>query len=179
MSNVAPAGDQTDSWIKRIVVAVDSSPASLEGLRIAIDVARRAGAGVTVVHVRHRPGSGAIAPGFVQWGLVQETVDTLEDDSRVATEKTIRGTGVDWEFRTVAGSPGEEIVRVAREVGADMVVVGTSRHSSLRNLVLGSTSAYLASHSPTAVLIARPGSLSRLDSPSRSGAPAEAGGVSR
>jgi nucleotide-binding universal stress UspA family protein len=174
MNNGKPAGDQTDSWIKRIVVAVDSSPASLEGLKMAIDVARRAQAWVTVVHVRHSPATGALAPGFVQWGLVQQTVDTLEDHSRAATEQMLGGTGVDWEFRTMTGSPGEEIVKVAQRLGADMVVVGTSRHGSLRNLVLGSTSAYLASHSPTAVLIARPGSRAGLDGPASSGVPAQA-----
>lgn len=178
MNNGKPAGDRTDSWVKRMVVAVDSSPASLEGLRIAIDAARRAEARITVVHVRHAPAAGNLTPGFVQWGLVQQTVDTLEGDSRAATERLIGGTGVDWEFLTVTGSPGEEIVRVAREVGADLVVVGTSRHSSLRNLVLGSTSAYLASHSPTAVLIARPGSGAGLLEAGEAAVPAEAGALS-
>lgn len=160
--------DTNDSWVKRMVVAVDSSPASVEGLRIAADIARRTGAGVTVVHVRHSPAAGAVAPELVEWGLVQQTLESLEADSRAAADAALAGAGVDWEFRTVTGSPGEEIVKVAREVRADLVVVGTSRHSSVRNLLLGSTSAYLASHSPTAVLVARPTSMEGEDEPTTS-----------
>ena len=177
-TNEMPAGDRTDSWVKRMVVAVDSSPASLEGLRIAIDAARRAGARVTVVHVRHAPASGAMVPAL-EWDAVQQTLDTLEAESRAATERAMSGTGVEWEFRTVAGSPGEEIVKVAREVGADMVVVGSSGHSSLHNLLLGSTSAYLASHSPTAVLVARPSSPRGPDGLSKAEEPEAVGGASR
>jgi nucleotide-binding universal stress UspA family protein len=94
---------------------------------------------------------------------VQETLETLETESRAAAEHALNGSGIDWEFRTVTGSPGEEIVKMALRVGANLVVVGTNRHGSLRNLLLGSTSAYLASHSPTAVLVARPTSAGGSD----------------
>lgn len=167
--------DPNESWVKRMVVAVDSSPASVQGLRIAVDVARRTGARVTVVHVRHTPAGGALAPGVVQWGLVEETLEALQTDSRVAAEEAFGGSGVDWEFRTVDGSPGEEILKLAREVGADLVVVGSNRHTSVRNLLLGSTSAYLASHSPTAVLVARPTSLDGSNTLPRAGMSAAAG----
>lgn len=167
--------DTNQSWVRRMVVAVDSSPASLQGLRIAVDVARRTGASVSVVHVRHTPASGALAPGVVQWGLVQETLEALQTASRAAAEEAFGGSGVDWEFRVVDGSPGEEILKLAREVGADMVVVGSNRHGSVRNLLLGSTSAYLASHSPTAVLVARPASPDGSETAPREETSSEAG----
>jgi nucleotide-binding universal stress UspA family protein len=47
-------------------------------------------------------------------------------------------------------------VQVADESGADLVVVGSNRHSSLHNLLLGSTAAYLATHSRAPVLVMRP-----------------------
>jgi hypothetical protein len=53
------------------------------------------------------------------------------------------------------GSPGEEIAKVAEEVGADLIVVGSNRHSSLHDLLLGSTAAYLATHSRSSVLVMR------------------------
>jgi nucleotide-binding universal stress UspA family protein len=40
-------------------------------------------------------------------------------------------------------------------MGADLVVVGSNRHSSLHNLLLGSTAAYLTAHSQAAVLVMR------------------------
>jgi nucleotide-binding universal stress UspA family protein len=65
------------------------------------------------------------------------------------------GTGVGWEFIVRDGSPGEEIVEVVKEIGADLVVVGSNRHSSLHNLILGSTAAHLTAHSPAPVLVMR------------------------
>jgi hypothetical protein len=53
------------------------------------------------------------------------------------------------------GSPGEEIVKVVEANGADLLVVGSNRHSSMHNLFLGSTAAYLATHSPAPVLVMR------------------------
>ena len=110
---------------------------------------------------------------------MEETLDALEAEVRASTKHAMSGTGIDWEFRTVAGSPGEEIVKVARNVGADMVVVGSSGHSSLHNLLLGSTSAYLVSHSPTAVLVARARSSSGSTVVRQAGSPAAAIGASR
>jgi nucleotide-binding universal stress UspA family protein len=62
---------------------------------------------------------------------------------------------VEWELVVRAGSPGEEIVQVADETGADLVLVGSNRHSSLHNLLLGSTAAYLATHLKAPVLVMR------------------------
>lgn len=65
------------------------------------------------------------------------------------------GTGAGWELVVRAGSLGEEIVQVADETDADLVVVGSNRHSSMHNLLLGSTAAYLATHSKAPVLVMR------------------------
>jgi nucleotide-binding universal stress UspA family protein len=65
------------------------------------------------------------------------------------------GAGVAWEFVVRVGSPGEEIAKFAEESGADLLVVGSNRHSSLHNLLLGSTAAYLATHSRAPVLVMR------------------------
>jgi nucleotide-binding universal stress UspA family protein len=69
--------------------------------------------------------------------------------------RLLGGEGVDWEFVVRAGSPGEEIVQVADENGAELVVVGSNRHSSLHNLLLGSTAAYLTARSRAPVLVMR------------------------
>jgi nucleotide-binding universal stress UspA family protein len=62
---------------------------------------------------------------------------------------------VAWEFVVRLGSPGEEIVKVAEEKSVDLIVIGSDRHSSLHNLLLGSTAAYVTTHSPSPVLVVR------------------------
>jgi nucleotide-binding universal stress UspA family protein len=141
------------SWLKQVVVAADASAASNEGLNLAADIARRTGARLAVVHVRHAPAGSMIGPG-VAIAAISETLDELEALTRAAATERLEGT--DWELVVRTGSPGEEILIFAESVDADMIVVGSNRHSSVHNLVLGSTSAYLTSHSRSAVLVVRP-----------------------
>jgi nucleotide-binding universal stress UspA family protein len=147
-------GYRGSRWIKRIVVAADGSPASSRGLEQVADLAPRVGAKVVVVYVRHLPATALMAPGIADPTMVQ-TLDDQEAEVRQEAVRALGGTGVDWEMVVRAGSPGEEIVQVADESGADLVVVGSNRHSSLHNLLLGSTAAHLTAHSPVPVLVMR------------------------
>jgi nucleotide-binding universal stress UspA family protein len=142
------------SWIKRIVVAADGSAASRQGLEEVGDIAHRIGAQVTVVFVRHLPTAGLMSSGMGN-ELVLETVDELESSVRQEATRLLGQTGDGWEFIVRDGSPGEEVVKVVNEIGADLVVVGSNRHSSLHNLILGSTAAHLTAHSPAPVLVMR------------------------
>jgi nucleotide-binding universal stress UspA family protein len=141
-------------WIKRIVVAVDGSPASRQGLEQVSGLAPASGAAVTVVFVRHLPAAALMASGMADQ-LVLESLDELESKVRQEAVRLLGGTGVEWEFVVREGSPGEEVVKVVEEAGADLVVVGSNRHSSLHNLLLGSTAAHLTAHSPVPVLVMR------------------------
>ena len=147
------------SWIRRIVVAADGSPASARGLEQVADLAKRLGAHVVAVFVRHLPVTTLMAPGMTT-APSTEALDDQEAEVRRDVTSVLGGSGVGWEFVVRAGSPGDEIVQVADETGADLVVVGSNRHSSLHNLLLGSTAAYLATHSKAPVLVMRPREIS-------------------
>ena len=121
-------------------------PPSTQGLKQVADLAPRIGAKVIVVYVRHLPATAVVAPGTPDAGLI-ETLDDQEAEVRQEVQRLFGGRDAEWEFVVRSGSPGEEIVQVADESGADLVVVGSNRHSSLHNLLLGSTAAYLATHS--------------------------------
>jgi nucleotide-binding universal stress UspA family protein len=142
------------TWIKQIVVAADGSPASVEGLKQVANLAAGIGAKVMVVYVRHFPGTALMASGGGD-ALLVEALEEQESEVRQEVLRFVGGAGVAWELVVRVGSPGEEIVKVAEESGADLVVVGSNRHSSLHNLLLGSTAAYLATHSRVPVLVMR------------------------
>jgi nucleotide-binding universal stress UspA family protein len=147
-------GGGGSSWVRRVVVAADGSPASNQGLEQVADLAHRLGAKVVVVFVRHLPATALLGNGMAQPAML-ENLDEQESEVRQAVIRLVGGTGVAWEFVVRAGSPGEEIVKVVEAKGADLLVVGSNRHSSMHNLLLGSTAAYLATHSPAAVLVMR------------------------
>jgi nucleotide-binding universal stress UspA family protein len=114
--------------IHHLAVAVDSSPASRRGLELAADVSRRRGAHVTVVHVRHLPAGTGLDFGLAQ-GEMAVTLDEVESEVRRLAAEVLDGRGIEWDMQVREGSPGVE--------------------------VLGSTTAYLTSHSPVPVLVAR------------------------
>ena len=60
------------------------------------------------------------------------------------------------ETRVVAGDPREEIVRVAQEWSADLVVVGARGLGAIATALLGSVSLAVSRHAPCAVLVVRP-----------------------
>jgi nucleotide-binding universal stress UspA family protein len=120
---------------------------------VAADLASRTGAHLTLAHVRHLP---SLALTTVPLQPYIDTLDGLEAEVRVEASSLLDGQGIDWRLVILEGSPGEEIGRLAAELKADLVIVGANRHSTMHNLVLGSTSAHLTAHSPAAVLIVRP-----------------------
>jgi nucleotide-binding universal stress UspA family protein len=142
------------SWIRRVVVAADGSPASNQGLEQVGELAHRLGAKVVVVFVRHLPATALLGNGMAQPSML-ESLDEQESEVRQAVIRLVGSQGVAWEFVVRGGSPGEEIVKVVEETGADLLVVGSNRHSSIHNLLLGSTAAYLATHSRAPVLVMR------------------------
>ena len=145
---------ETRSLVRDLAVAVDGSPASLEGLRLAADIAHRTGARVTAVHIRHAPAleeMGAEAGGI----SLEETLAGVEQGVRQDAVDILGEPTAGWRFVVRTGSPGREIIQAARELEVDLIIVGSKPHSTLHNLVLGSTAQYLVAHSPVRVLVAR------------------------
>src|ERR1700719_2596625 len=97
------------SWIRRVVVAADGSPASHRGLEQVADLAQRLGAQVVVVFVRHLPATALLGNGIAQPAML-ETLDEQESEGRRTATRLVGSAGVAWEFVVRAGSPGEVIV---------------------------------------------------------------------
>lgn len=62
---------------------------------------------------------------------------------------------VEVEYNARTGDPAEQIVQYAQECAADCIVMGAYGHSKVRELVLGSTTAYAINHAPCPVLLTR------------------------
>ncbi|MGB5091940.1 MAG: universal stress protein [Parvibaculum sp.] len=75
---------------------------------------------------------------------------------RVLTEgaEGLRRMGLSVETRLCMGNPAEEIGRMAREVGADLIVVGHREQTVLARWWYGSVGASLLAHAPCSLLVA-------------------------
>jgi nucleotide-binding universal stress UspA family protein len=126
-------------WSRGIVLATDGSTHSALATEAAAGVALRSSLPVTVV--------GVIAHPQDDRGRATANVETAT--------ALLRARGVRAEGRTPEGKPHEAILAVAREVHADLIVVGRRGLGAMERLLLGSTSERVAGFTDCAVLIAR------------------------
>lgn len=127
------------SGIRRIVFGTDFSEVSDQALARVLELARTLGASVDVVHVYTLPAfnlplEGAVMPTAA---YAAKLTDGLQQ-SLDATLARHAGAGVPLRGHLRAGSPHEELVQSARDMGADVIAVGTHGRKGAAHAFLGS-----------------------------------------
>lgn len=142
---------------KRILVAVDLSPASLDALREAHARATANGGALAVCHVLPQLYSmSALFPQDNQEGMLG--IADLESQVRGAVDEAVRAVvGTDAvEIFVEQGVDYAEIIRCAETWSADLVVVGSQGHTSLADLMLGGVAERVVHYAHSPVLVVRP-----------------------
>ncbi|MBI5277069.1 MAG: universal stress protein [Burkholderiales bacterium] len=143
---------------KHILFATDGSPASANAARLAVGLARTHGAALTALYVVDPYpylGVGEANPlGFQAYmsAAMQHASSAHTDVAQLAAEEP----PVDVHVRTaedIGASTG--ITQTAREIGADLIVVGSHGRTGISRLMLGSVAARVVAESPVPVLVAR------------------------
>jgi len=136
--------------MNQLVVGVDFSPGSEVAVVEAVDIARRLGGRIVLVHA-------AAAPEHP--GAVAGTRDALAADHRAldALRDRVAAQGCPVSGRLIEGFPDEVVPAAAREVGADLVVVGSHGRTGFKRFLLGSVAERVVRFSSCDVLVARPG----------------------
>jgi nucleotide-binding universal stress UspA family protein len=142
---------------KKILCPVDFSPASRETLQVAIDLARRFGATLTVFHAYPLPGytlpEGTVLP---RPQMLQELSE--QADLHLAEWKEIAARGGATSVATAksVGEPAAEIVDFAQQGGFDLIVLGTHGRTGLAHVLLGSVAERVVRRAKVPVLTIRP-----------------------
>ena len=138
---------------RRIVLAYDGTQAGREALRQGTDLGILCKAQVCLLAVVAPELGIALAEATAPSDLPERE---REEVRRVLMEgaEELRCAGLAVETRLGAGNPAEEIGRVVREIGADLVVVGHREQSALARWWGGSVGASLLAHAPCSVLVA-------------------------
>ncbi|MGE0792167.1 MAG: universal stress protein [Sandaracinaceae bacterium] len=122
---------------KTLLCAVDFSDTSEHAASYAARLAKDNGATLHFMHVFELPmlalPDGAVLP-TPEW-----TAGASDKLQRALSDLARRyGSGLTVETHLIEGLPGTEIDRVARDIGADAVIVGTHGRSGIAHLFLGS-----------------------------------------
>ncbi|QDT07064.1 Universal stress protein E [Rubripirellula lacrimiformis] len=116
--------------MKTIVVATDFSERSDRAIRRAELLAREFGSKLHLVHVvdDDQPHLIVQAQRDASDKLLEELTQTLQEID-----------GVQCDFRVVLGDPFIGITQAARNLGADLIVIGPHRRQLLRDILIGTT----------------------------------------
>ena len=144
--------------IRRVLVCLDRSPFSEVCLPYAVCISKTFGSSLTLLHVQEAqhevsgPRSGPHSTDALGWEIARrEATEYLERIERQATE--LSGQRVD--VRLEQGHPAERITAIARELGADLTVLGSHGEGGAVAWNLGSTVQQVLAVARGSVLVAR------------------------
>jgi nucleotide-binding universal stress UspA family protein len=135
-----------------ILLAYDGSLEGRTALREGALLAQRCGSEVFLLSVAGHPGVLLADGAFA--GVAGEQQKQLKEVFDTAVER-LRMMGVRCTGRLVVGDPASEICAFAREVRADLVVVGHRKKSLLERWWSGSSGAYLSDQLSCSLLVSR------------------------
>ena len=148
------------SAYRKILVAVDGSPASSKGLREAIRLARAERAKLFIMHVVDEFQAFAAMDGLVGAPGADLLSALREGGKRIlakavgtALKQKIKPKGILREM--LSGPAAYPIVREARKLRADLIVLGTHGRRGVRRLVLGSDAEQVVRTASVPVLLVR------------------------
>jgi nucleotide-binding universal stress UspA family protein len=145
---------------KNIVCPVDFSDASMRALEYALSLAREADAHLTVLHVTPLEFDLPHEHSMVDTGLtLAEFFDRRERQARARLEEAVHPRAQDYctavALVTRAHRPWQEILRVANEGHADLIVVGVQGRSAVDLMFFGSTTQQVIRQASCPVLTLR------------------------
>ncbi|MDT4951691.1 MAG: hypothetical protein QOJ37_4286 [Pseudonocardiales bacterium] len=135
-----------------LVVGHDGHPASNAALSAAIDLARRLGAHLHVVHSITLDDYG-IDPDID--AFEQECERTLAHERETIVD-TLTSTSINWTYHEERGDPAIRLAQLATAVNASFIIVGATSSGLLNHLMSGSVPKRLLHHQAHPVLVVPP-----------------------
>jgi len=148
---------------KKIILATDFSDTSKEASYYAVQLAQTFKAELKALHVfdtsvwsvpaRYYYYLAPAGPGF---DAVVEGFEEIRQRGKDSLKKLAESFDLEVETIFTEGDPGHEIVRVAEELNADPIVLGTHGYKRWRRFTIGSVAEFVVKHAHCAVFTIRP-----------------------
>jgi nucleotide-binding universal stress UspA family protein len=137
---------------KKILHANDGSDPAFRALQLAITIAKQNGADLHSVSVEEIPPM----PEFIEEvretrGVAARRFHPVLQRARAMAEQQ----GATLQTHVLAGHPVRTVVELARELDADLLVIGATGHSALYERMIGSRADRIIQLAPCPVLVAK------------------------
>jgi nucleotide-binding universal stress UspA family protein len=148
--------------MERIMAAVDGSTPSLKAVALAADLAGKYGAELMLATVPQEF-SAALTAELKTYVRLEHIDTPLTELASVHAENVLAGARLEAQAkgatristRSSAGDPAEEIIALAKDGRADLIVIGSRGHGRLAGLLLGSVAQKVLAHASCPVLVVR------------------------
>jgi len=134
----------------RILHASDGSDHAFNALRLALHIARKDAAELHTVSVEQRGHMLELSEGESSAPTTVRFDRTLQQ-ARVLAEKG----HVKLRTHVLTGHPVHKVIQLAKDIGADLIVVGASGHSALYDRMIGSRAQKILHHAICPVLVVK------------------------
>jgi len=139
--------------ITHILIPTDFSAVANNALSYAIDLAKKTGAQIHVLHVKHVPVMDASFPAET-YQIYLDEIDKAAKMGMEELEKNILKTsGVKYDLQTVMGFVHDELQHFVKRHDIDLIVMGTTGASGLQEIFIGSNAASVVSKSEVPVMV--------------------------
>ena len=147
--------------VQRIVIGYDGSPPARRAIDFIERLPHKLALKLTLVHVLEPFVMPQGTPPSYRKQAIEEARE-INERNEVAAERTLasvrqrlEAVGIAAETQVRTGSASEEIDALARELDADLVMVGSRKPDAERHYLVGSTAEKLVRHARTSVLVVR------------------------
>ena len=148
--------------IKTILLPTDGSECAWKAVAYALAIAKQHAARVVALHVVDQAEVDQMRRGLVQGAASGELFVKVRKDHEEMVRSLLQEVvgaaqqaGVPIETTWEIGFPAADIVRLATEVQADLIVLGTHGRRGLSHLMLGSVAEQIVRTAPCPVLTVR------------------------
>ena len=134
---------------RKILVALENSPADRTLLPHVTELARRLGSELLLLHVA----DGWVARNYDALKLAES--DEIKTDRQYLEPAAVqlRADGVRVEFKLAMGDPAAEIVKMAKAEHCDLIAMTTHGHKFVGDIVHGSTIEPVRHNAPMPLLV--------------------------
>lgn len=137
-----------------ILIAIDGSEISKKALEAAVEEAKVWKSGLNAVYVIETGGFENI-PADSTMEVVYNRLESIGTEAMKEAEEKAEKYGLKFNSYIREGHAGEEIVKLAEEIGADLIVLGSHGKSGIDRLLLGSVTDFVTRHSKISTMVVR------------------------
>lgn len=145
--------------IRSILLPIDESEFCKRAYKLAVEIARKYSAQITIIHVRRSFNQKSSNQGFYQGSNVSEIRDIVKSKDAVKTLKKARKyfsmQGIQAETKLMEGNPAQTIIEYAQNGSYDAIIMCTHGMGGLKRFTMGSITHDVVINSTVPVLVVR------------------------